>query len=145
MWHFRGSPPYLQRQADRMGFAPMLAHTARHNAEMHRVATLMGQLSERLHRTRRDNGRPLIGRLEAAQIMGTLDQAENEVRKLHMLAAAGAQMIDEAYRAFDLVPPARTMSIHATSDRPITLPLGDGTVGAIDADIETARAHAESG
>jgi hypothetical protein len=105
----------------------------------------MGQLSERYHRTRKDKGRPLIGRLEALQITGTLDQAEAEVKKLLMLAAAGAEMIDEAYRAFELVPPARTVEVTTISDRSLTLPLGDGTVGTALADLATAPAIAEGG
>ena len=57
-------------------------------------------------------------------------QAEQECAKLHALAATAAEMIDEAYAAFETEQPARHFAVLSDFDTPtIPLPLGDGTVG----------------
>ncbi|HKI21333.1 MAG TPA: hypothetical protein VKA15_25795, partial [Isosphaeraceae bacterium] len=103
MWRFRGSPHYLDAQAARLGLPKILADRARHNAEIFRVQVLVSQLCERFHRARKEEGRPIFGAPERAQVKGTLEQAELELQKLHMLAAAAAAMLDEAWQAFDFV------------------------------------------
>jgi len=128
MWRFRGSPHYLDAQALRLGLPKVLADRARHNAEIFRVQVLVSQLCERYHRARKEDGRPVFGQPELGQIRGTLEQAELELQKLHMLAAASAAMLDEAWEAFALDSPNRPYEILCNYDTAI-LPLGDGTVG----------------
>jgi len=137
MWRFRGTPPYLGVQAKRLGISQVLADRARHNAEIHRVSVLVGQLCERYHRARKENGKPVIPASELAQVRGTLEQTEQECSKLHALAAASAEMIDEAWAAFELGAPPRRFAVLSDFDTPvIPLPAGDGTVG-----LPTAAAH----
>ena len=53
------------------------------------LAVLLAQLSERYHRARRENGKPVFYTTELAQVKGTLEQCELELQKLHMLAGGG--------------------------------------------------------
>jgi hypothetical protein len=133
MWRFRGVPPVLSGQARRLGISPVLADRARHNPEIHRAAVLLGQLCERAHKARKENGRPVLSGPETAQIRGTLEQAEQECAKLHALAATAAEMLDEAWRAFGYEPPPRHYEVLSDFDQPLTVPLpnGDGTVLAV--------------
>jgi hypothetical protein len=128
MWRFRGSPHYLDAQAARLGIPKVLADRARHNAELYRVQVLMSQLCDRYHRARKEDGQPVFGQPELAQVKGTLEQAELELQKLHMLAAAAGAMLDEAWAAFGFSRQNRPFSVLCDYDTP-TLPLGDGTVG----------------
>ncbi len=139
MWRFRGSPHYLDAQAARLGLPKVLADRARHNAEIYRVQVLISQLCERYHTARKENGRPVFGQPELAQVRGTLEQAELEHQKLHMLAAASAAMLDEAWKAFQFAVPNRPFAVCCDYDTPV-LPLGDGTVGITSDDQDTAAA-----
>jgi hypothetical protein len=129
-WRYRGTPPYLSNQAKRLGVSQVLADRARHNPEIHRVSVLLSQLCERLHRARTEDGRPVVGGAERQQVIGTLEQVEQECGKLHVLAGAAAEMADEAWRAFDFPPPDRHFAVLCDYDA-LTVPLtnGDGTVG----------------
>ncbi len=130
MWRFRGSPYFLDRQAARLGLTKVLADRSRHNAEIYRCQVLISQLCERYHRARKEEGKPVFGQPELAQVRGTLEQAELELQKLHMLAAASADMLGEAWMAFGFEPPTRPYEVRCDYDTPIIpLPLGDGTVG----------------
>jgi len=131
MWRFRGSPHYLDAQAARLGLPKVLADRARHNAEICRVQVLVAQLCERYHRARKEEGKPVFGVPELAQIKGTLEQAELELHKLHMLAAASAAMLDEAWQAFELPMPNRPFAVLCDYDTP-TLPLGHSTISGSD-------------
>jgi hypothetical protein len=163
MWRFRGSPHYLDQQAQRLGITQVLADRARHNPEIYRLSVLLAQLSERYHRARKENGKPLLYTTELAQIKGTLEQCELELQKLHLLAAAADGMLDEAWHAFGCEPPERLFEvacgargrgqrtddattgdepldrepIHARTElRQLLLPFGDGTVGIPDDEPE---------
>jgi hypothetical protein len=117
VWRFRGSPHYLDAQGDRLGLSKVLVDRARLNAEIHRVAVLVGQLCERYHRAHKnDDGTAATSPQELAQIRGTLGQAEIERDKLHALAAAAEAMIDESHRAFGLKPPQRTHRVACDFD-----------------------------
>ncbi len=128
-WHFRGTPHHLRQQAVRLGITPVLADRARHNQEIYRVSVLLSQLCERYHKARKEDGRPVFPRTELEQIRGTLQQADQECAKLHALASTAADMIDEAFQAFDLEPPDRHFAVLCDFDSPVPMPLGDGTVG----------------
>jgi hypothetical protein len=134
MWRFRGTPHYLTAQAQRLGITQVLADRARHNPEIYRCAALLAQLCERYHAARKEDGVPIFGRLELDQIKGTLGQCEQELQKLHMLAATSSAMLAEAYAAFDLEPPSRPFEVMSDDleTPPHTLRLGNGTVGALD-------------
>jgi hypothetical protein len=131
MWRFRGSPHYLDQQAARLGITKVLADRARHNAEIFRIAVLLAQLSERYHSAQRENGQPAFGRLELAQVKGTLEQCEHELQKLHMLAAAADAMLADAWQAFGFPAQSRDFGVY-TALETSTLPFGDGTVGVPD-------------
>jgi hypothetical protein len=144
MWRFRGSPHYLDAQAARLGLPKVLADRARHNAEIFRVQVLISQLCERYHKARKEDGRPVFGQSELAQVKGTLEQAELELQKLHMLAGASAAMLDEAWKAFGFNLPVRAFAVACDYDTPV-LPLGDGTVGICGADSFALQGpHAEA-
>jgi hypothetical protein len=136
MWRFRGSPHYIDQQAERLGITKVLADRARTNPEIHRVSVLLAVLSESYHAARHENGRPVIKRVEMAQIKGTLEQCEHELQKLHMLAAAADAMLDEAWQAFGFPPQSRDFGVYTSIDTS-TLPFGDGTVGITD-DVDEA-------
>jgi hypothetical protein len=143
MWRFRGTPHYLSEQAQRLGITQVLADRARNNPEIYRSSVLLAQLCDRYHRTRKENGRPILSVAERDQIRGTLGQVELERQKLHMLAAAAEAMLAEAYEAFDFDRDPTRFAVSCDFDPPHTLPLGDGTVGVADEDLD--RAIAESG
>ena len=132
VWRFRGAPPYLNRQARRLGITQVLVDRARHNPEIHRMSVLMGQLCEGYHRLHKPSGAaPTIDPPKLALAKSTLDQIEQEASKLHALAAAAADMLDEAYRAYGLEVPNRAFHVACRWDEPkvltIPLPEGDGT------------------
>jgi hypothetical protein len=135
MWRFRGTPHYLNEQAKRLGITRILADRARHNAEIYRVSVLLAQLCERYHRARIEDGMPVFHATELAQIKGTLEQCEQELGKLHALAASAQSMLDEAWSAFGFKVPDRQFGVLCNYDapaKPFTLPFGDGTVGLAD-------------
>jgi hypothetical protein len=130
MWRYRGTPHHLNQQGSRLGVTQVLLDRARNNQEIYRVSVLLSQLCERYHKARREDGRPVLPATEMGQIRGTLLQAEQECAKLHALAATAAEMIDEAYAAFEIGQPDRHYAVLSDFDTPsIPLPLGDGTVG----------------
>lgn len=141
MWRFRGSPHYLDAQAARLGLPKVLADRARHNSEIYRVQVLVSQLCERYHAARKEDGRPVFGQPELAQVRGTLEQAELELQKLHMLAAASVGMLNEAWKAFEFAVPNRPFAVCCDYDAPV-LPLGDGTVGVNTVEDESVAADA---
>ena len=145
MWRFRGSPHYLDQQAHRLGITQILADRARNNAEIYRLAVLLAQLSERYHRARREDGKPVFYMTDLAQIKGTLEQCELELQKLHMLAASAHVMLDEAWQAFGYEQPRRDFEVLCNLDKPQQvaaeslvhpLPFGDGTAGIADGESE---------
>ena len=122
LWHYHGTPPFLKRQAARLGSTEQLADRARHNPEIYRLSVLLCQLAERYHRARKEDGEPVFGPLEITAIEGIFSMAEQELQKLHMLAGAADAMLEEAYGAFNLNAPARSFVILAESDDGETLP-----------------------
>ena len=118
MWRYRGTPHYLDRQGDRLGLPRTLTDRAKHNAEIYKASVLLGQLCERWHKARKEDGVPVFLDSELEQVKGTLGQCELEAKKLHALAATAATMIDEAWRAFGLEPPARPFAVSCELDKP---------------------------
>jgi hypothetical protein len=117
MWHFRGTPHYLDKQGERLGVPKVLTDRSKHNPEIHRVQTLLGQLCERYNRARKDErGEPIIYPVEISQVQGTLSQCEQELAKLHALAAAAQMMIDEAHAAYGVATPERPYHVHCQFD-----------------------------
>ena len=116
MWRFRGTPYYLDAQGDRLGLSKVLTDRARHNQEVYRMSVLLGQLCERYHKAAKEDGRAVVPPAEQAQIRGTLGQCEQELEKLHALAAAAQAMIDEAHRAFGLAAPERGFRVQCDFD-----------------------------
>jgi hypothetical protein len=93
-----------------------LTDRARHNPEVYRVSVLLGQLCERYHRSTKEGGRAVVTPAELAQIRGTLGQCEQELEKLHALAAASQVMVDEAHAAFGLEAPGRPFGVRCDFD-----------------------------
>jgi hypothetical protein len=116
MWRFRGTPHYLDAQGERLGLSKVLTDRARHNPEVYRVSVLLGQLCERYHRATKEGGRAVVTPAELAQIRGTLGQCEQELEKLHALAAASQAMVDEAHQAFGLEAPGRHFRVRCDFD-----------------------------
>ena len=116
MWRFRGTPYYLDAQGDRLGLSKVLTDRARHNPEVYRVSVLLGQLCERYHQAPKEGGRAMVLPAELAQIRGTLGQCEQELQKLHALAAAAQAMVDEAHAAFGLDAPRRPFRVRCDFD-----------------------------
>src|ERR1039458_1004651 len=116
MWRYRGTPHYLADQAKRLGVAQIMADRARNNAEIYRISVLLAQLCERYHRARTEDGKPVFERIELAQIKGTLEQCEQELGKLHVLAASAQSMLEEAWSAFALDIPDRHFCILSDYD-----------------------------
>lgn len=116
MWRFRGTPYYLEAQGDRLGLSKVLTDRARHNPEVYRVSVLLGQLCERYYRAPKVDDCAVVLPAELAQIRGTLGQCEQELEKLHALAAAAQAMVDEAHLAFGLDIPARGFRVECDFD-----------------------------
>lgn len=116
MWRFRGTPFYLDLQGERLGLSKVLTDRARNNPEVYRVSVLLGQLCERYHRASKEDGRARVTPAELAQIRGTLGQCEQELAKLHALAAAAQAMVDEAHGAFGLEVPGRQFRVRCDFD-----------------------------
>ena len=116
MWRFRGTPYYLDAQGERLGLSKILTDRARHNPEVYRVSVLLGQLCERYHRARKEDGCAVVLPAELAQVRGTLGQCEQELQKLHALAAAAQAMVDEAHQAFGLDVPERRFRVKCDFD-----------------------------
>jgi hypothetical protein len=127
MWRFRGTPYYLKEQARRLGITQILADRARNNKEIYQVSLYLGQLCERYHRARTEQGKPVFHATELSHIKATLEQCELELGKLHALAGAAQAMLDEAWSAFGLDSPHRHFAVLSDYDTPFVLPHGDGT------------------
>lgn len=140
MWRFRGSMHYLGRATRRLGLDQTVADQARHNPEFYRLCQLVGTLSERYHRARREDGVPVFYPSELSQIKSIIEQCELELQKLHMLAAASDVILADVWPAFNFHEPERPFGVWAANTH--ILPLGDGTVGMPD---EPESALTESG
>ena len=116
MWRFRGTPYYLDAQGERLGVSKVLIDRVRNNPEVYRVSRLLVQLCERYHRAQKDGHRAVVPSAELSQIRGTLGQCEQELEKLHALAAASQAMIDEARAAFGLEAPGRRFRVRCDFD-----------------------------
>lgn len=116
MWRFRGTPHYLDAQGTRLRLAKTLIDRARHNPEIYRMSVLLGQLCERYHRAPKEGSRAVVFPAELEQIRGTLRQCEQELEKLHALAAASQAMVDDAHRAFGLETPGRHFRVQCDHD-----------------------------
>jgi hypothetical protein len=115
-WHFRGHPHYLSQQVAALGISPILIDRARHNKEIQRVTQILCQLAEHYRKARRgENGEPTFGDRELQSVAGSLEECERETFKLHALAAAAAQMVDEAYAAFGIEQPRRPVKVDSAS------------------------------
>lgn len=125
LWRFRGTPYHLDRQGERLGLSKVLTDRARHNPEIYRVNTLLGQLNERYHHAPKDDGRAVLSPPDLAQVRGTLGQCEIELEKLHALASASATMLAEAYTAFGLDGPVRPFRVACDFDAEPTVETHD--------------------
>jgi hypothetical protein len=116
-WHARGSLDYLIVQGERLGISRVTIDRARRNVEIHRIATLLGQLSQQYHRLPRDaQGEPVFVGGMLRGVEGTLHQCEEECAKLHALAAASQAMIDDARVALRLSAAERPMRVACDFD-----------------------------
>ena len=98
MWRYRGTPYYLSKAGERLGIPQVLLDRARNNSEIYRVSVLLAQLCKKWHKVKKDeNGNPIFNVSELAQIQGTIHQTQQESAKLHALASAAQEMIDEEY------------------------------------------------
>jgi hypothetical protein len=128
-WHFRGSPHYLSEQGRRLGLSTILVSRAASNPVIHKASVLLGQLCERWHKLRVEDGHPVIGFAERAQVRAALLQCELESDKLHALAATMHTMLDEAWAAYELPPPERYFRVSCDYDDSTagkTAPAADG-------------------
>ena len=108
-WHFRGTPYYLSKQGERLGITSVLIDRARNNQEIYRVSVLLSQLCDQYHkRPKAEDGTSIMTPSELSQVRGTIHQIEQEVAKLHALAAAAAEMADGARGAFGIEASERT-------------------------------------
>jgi hypothetical protein len=114
MWRFKGTPHYLNEQAKRLGVSQVLADRARNNPEIYRCALLLAKLQDCFQR--KPKGEKFCV-TEAHYVEGVLEQCEQELQKLHMLAATADAMLAEAYRELDFVEPLRTFSVEVLPDR----------------------------
>jgi hypothetical protein len=135
MWRFRGSPWYLSRQAERLNVHHEVVHLSRHNAEIYRLATLISQLCEQWHRSRKEHGVPVLRGPDLDNVTFTLARCEIEAQKLQVLAAAAGEMVIEARNAFGLGNPGACFEVNENSN---IHPPGDGTVGITDDELEPA-------
>lgn len=124
LWRFRGTPYYLDQQGERLSVTKVLTDRARHNTEIYRVSTLMAQVSERYHKSPKDDGGiPHIVGMHRPEVRDTLLQCEQELQKLHVLAAAVQSMIDDASKACEIQLPERHFKITCVFDEPEDLPI----------------------
>jgi hypothetical protein len=145
VWRYRGNPHYLDQQAKRLGITPVLADRCRHNQEIYHMSVLLSQLSERYHEARKENGKPILHPAERDQIKGTLGQCEQDLQKLHLLAATAGAMLDEAWLAFGLPTITRPFLVSCDYHDTAILPVGDGTVGIPDSPPAPIDSLCESG
>jgi hypothetical protein len=115
-WHFKGSKHYVEHQARRLGMSDAQVKRALRSDELSRVNHFLSQLSDRHKQARTVDGQPVFHPPEIAQIEAVIFQAEQEVGKLHMLAATSCDMIDECRAAFGLRPTKRPFEVMSDSD-----------------------------
>jgi hypothetical protein len=152
-WRTRGAPHYLDAQATRLDVPrPHVEHPrVKDNRQLAKIAGLLGQLQREYYQAPRYGDDRSFSKLQMDAIVGILGQCEGEVGKVHAIAAAGAEMTDEAYDAFGLARPARGFSIVAASEstaesievvRPPSIT--DEEVASLRSEIERLRAENES-
>lgn len=123
MWIFQGSPFYLDKQAKRLRIAQRLAHASRSNPEIYKLALAIGQLCGHLaaaEKVRRFGGseNPVAELPLPHQFRASLERCGEEAAKLHLLAAAAEQMLNEAYDACGIERPPTTYEIMSEFDEP---------------------------
>jgi hypothetical protein len=79
-----------------------VAHRSRNNEELNKINTTLCQLADRYHHARKENGSPVLSRIDLDQCAAALGQSELQVARLHLLASTAAAMIDEAATALGL-------------------------------------------
>jgi hypothetical protein len=112
VWRYRGVPAYVDNQARRFRATQLLAKVLHQNRELHKMEGQMGELSNRIMQQR---GLPL-NEPQIKDVMAILAQCERQVQGLHILAAAGAQAVDEAIAAFGLEMPPREYVVLSVFD-----------------------------
>jgi hypothetical protein len=118
VWRYRGAPYYLEQQMDRMRLTAQVTKRAHHSREFHQVSHLLGELSERLVKMV-SNGHVDLNIKEAEAISAVLEQCDEHVAQLCMVAAAAAQAVDEARMAYGLPLRHRVVNVLCEYDVPV--------------------------
>lgn len=134
LWHYNGTPEFLHRQADRLRSTHHLAGIAIHNKEVHRISVILNQLCERYHKARKEDGEPVFGAVELVGIRDSFRMCEQELEKLHILAGAADEMLEQAYGAMNIDAPARPFVILAESDDATLVDHSNGESIAVEAE-----------
>ena len=101
-WRHRGGPHYLNCQGSRLRIPQVLVDKSRSNDELFAITQLLNQMCERYHKARKEDGIAILNPPEFAQVKATLAEAQKFSSRLHALAAASADMMDEAWKAFGI-------------------------------------------
>jgi hypothetical protein len=100
VWRFRGFPQFLAAQGARMRLPAAYAKKCEVNPELAKISQLLGQLSERFIKGSRLGGISAIQGNDKTSANDAIEICEQSVARLHLVAAAAAQAVDEARAAF---------------------------------------------
>lgn len=128
LWRHRGGPHYLHAQGFRLRIPQVVTDKSKSNVELYGQTQLLNQTCERYHKAPKENGIARLSPPEAAQVKATLGEAQKYCARLHALAAASLEEMDEAWDAFGWDRPAREYWVASIYDEvpeapePITSP-----------------------
>ena len=112
LWRFRGFPSYLTVQAQRMRMPDILIKRTLQNKQMHDLSVSLASVSETAVKMSLGG----LTDIKRNQLKMALEHAEDDVSRLHMLAAAAAAAVDEARVAYGLEPYQRSFHVHCEFD-----------------------------
>jgi hypothetical protein len=111
-----GTPTVLESQAARLKVPARFASICRHDPELHKLGTLLGQLKDWLKDPHRPGKTRYLPESERPRIRAAFVQYEEFHQRLHLRAAACDAMLAAAYELFGEVPPTRSYALTAASD-----------------------------
>lgn len=122
MWRHRGGPHYLGTQGFRLRIPQVVTDRSKSNVELYGETQLLNQTCERYHKARKEGNVAMLSPPEAAQVKASLGEAKKYSDRLHALAAASLEMMNEAWDAFGFARPPREFWVSSIYDEPVEPP-----------------------
>lgn len=142
-WRAKGVPHYLANQALRLAIPQTAVEHARvvDNRQLAKISTLLSQVQRDYYDAPRHGDDRAFTPMQVRAVVGILGQCEAEIGKVHAIAAAGSEMVDEAWNAVGMTPPIRAFSVVAAAESPAESVEDARPAAATDEEVASLRAE----